>query len=120
MEPAPVDCFEDSERSRRSSLPILTPVVISAMSYSRPSDEDIIKYEQSILDSEVNSTPLVSDALQIIALCDGYEGSESFVDKIMVSIYVLTYIRLYQKNMTYCVNAEGTETASTELLHLDS
>lgn len=56
------------------------------MPYSRPSDEDIIKYEQSIMEKEVNCTPLVSDALPVIMLCHDYSEGDSFVEKISVQI----------------------------------
>lgn len=54
------------------------------MPYSRPSDEDIIKYEQSIMEKEVNCTPLVSQALPILSLCEEYENTGSYTDKILV------------------------------------
>lgn len=57
---------------------------VSIMPYSRPSDEDIIKYEQSIMEKEVNCTPLVSQALPILSLCEEYENTGSYTDKILV------------------------------------
>jgi hypothetical protein len=56
------------------------------MDYCRPSDEDIIKYEQSILEEEVNCTPLVSDTLPVLSLCKEYENTDIFVDKILVLV----------------------------------
>lgn len=60
------------------------------MPYSRPSDEDIIKYEQSIMENEVNCTPLVSEALPVMMLCEDYSEGDTFVEKIYVDFSVST------------------------------
>jgi hypothetical protein len=54
------------------------------MSFSRPSDEEILKYEQSIADNEVNCVPLVSEKVPLESLLQEYAGNNFFLGKLKV------------------------------------
>ncbi len=88
------------------------------MSYSRPSDEEILKYEQSIMDSEVNNVPLVSAMVPIASLAEEYCNNILFLQQI--SVPYSPNCRPYHRNtdMFGCVVAMAI--AFTERLHLDS
>lgn len=62
------------------------PWWFGAMPFTRPSDEDILKYEQSIMQEQVNCAPLVSPALPLQQIVKEYStgDNERYVLKLAV------------------------------------
>ena len=55
------------------------------MTDKRPTDEEILNYEQAIKDEEAKQTPLVCEKEPVTSLKPVYEGNSNFLDKITVS-----------------------------------
>ena len=70
--------------SRDSSPPNLK--MTNSSSFGRPSDEEILQYEQKIKETEVDTNPIVTGPLPIASLLIEYEnGAIGFSQKIVVN-----------------------------------